>query len=139
MRIMNQSDAGPEMPIIPINDYNEMVKAIENIYTHLKTNRAHLYSIENKAEALVRRLESLLPPPPEETVAPVEVDEEPVEEVPPEPEPEEPEEGTPFLAWGRGEPCPVCGAMPPTNAEVSVEAWSTWTLEHIKEHAEASA
>lgn len=78
---MNPGDSGEVVPIIPINDYNEMVKAIENIYTHLKTNRAHLYSIENKAEALVRRLEALLPeapPEPEEVVKEV-VEEEPEE------------------------------------------------------------
>jgi len=48
----------------------------------------------------------------------------------------EAEKTTPFLAWGRGEPCPVCGVNPPPNVDANWDAWTAWTLEHLKEHAE---
>jgi len=51
--------------------------------------------------------------------------------------PEEAEKTTPFLAWGRGEPCPVCGVNPPPNVDADWDAWTAWTIEHLKEHAEA--
>jgi len=40
----------------------------------------------------------------------------------------------PFLAWVRGEPCPVCGERPEPEIEKKWKPWIKWAKVHMYDH-----
>ena len=111
---MNQGKkATPGQAVSPA-EINDLIIRVRDMRTHLKTNARHLATIESRLNVLEAVAEDM-----KAALAMADQKEE-----------------VPFLAWGRGEGCPVCGERPPEEVEKDKTVWNQWTVDHIKAHAE---
>ena len=62
VRSMNPGASETPGRVVSSAELSDLLRRLEDIYTHLKTNRRHLHTIEDRAEDLKNDILALVPP-----------------------------------------------------------------------------